>query len=96
MVGSHPTFCRPVADLSGRLDGLLELRLHQQRPRDGNEPPKPRAVADRRPTIGDHWQEVRSVFLAEVLERGLLRATHADEVSDIAEELLHWFQRLRP
>lgn len=45
--------------------------------------------------IGDHWQEVRSLFLAEVLERGLLRAARADEVGDIVDELLHWLQRLR-
>jgi len=45
--------------------------------------------------IGNHWQEVRGLFLAEMLEQGLLRATRADEIGDIADELLHWLQRLR-
>jgi hypothetical protein len=30
-----------------------------------------------------------------MLEQGLLRATRADEIGDIADELLHWLQRLR-
>lgn len=46
-------------------------------------------------SIGDHWQEVRGLFLVEALERGLLRATRTEEISDIADELLHWLHRLR-
>ncbi|MER3500461.1 MAG: hypothetical protein IMHGJWDQ_000065 [Candidatus Fervidibacter sp.] len=42
-----------------------------------------------------HLHDVRQAFLREALERGLLRATRADEIDDIADELLDWLERLR-
>ncbi|GBC98399.1 hypothetical protein HRbin17_00911 [bacterium HR17] len=45
--------------------------------------------------IGDHWHFVRTQFVLELLERSLLRATRTEEISDIADEVLYWLQRLR-
>ena len=42
-----------------------------------------------------HLHDVRHAFLREAVEQGLLRATRADEIGDIAEELMGWLERLR-
>lgn len=75
-----------------QLQALEQKARHLQRLLDSGELGEQLEVLA---NIADHWQEVRSLFWAEVLERGLLRATRADEVDDIVDELLHWLQRLR-
>ncbi len=45
--------------------------------------------------LSDHLHDVKGVLLREVVERSLLRATRAEEVGDIADELMEWLKRLR-
>ena len=45
--------------------------------------------------LSNHLHDVRHALFREAVERGLLRATRADEVSDIADELMDWLERLR-
>ncbi len=42
-----------------------------------------------------HLHDVRQALLREAIEQGLLRATRADEIGDIADELMDWLEKLR-
>ncbi len=45
--------------------------------------------------LANHLHDVRQAILREAIERGLLRATRADEIEDIADELMNWIEKLR-
>ncbi|MCS3920699.1 hypothetical protein Q2T83_00480 [Fervidibacter sacchari] len=45
--------------------------------------------------LSNHLHDVRKALLREAVERGLLRATRADEISDVADELMEWLEKLR-
>ncbi len=45
--------------------------------------------------LAQHLHDVRQALLREAIERGLLRATRADETGEIADELIDWLERLR-
>lgn len=75
-----------------QLQAMEQKIRHLQRLLEGGELGEQlQALAD----IGDHWQFVRTQFVLELLERSLLRATRTEDLSDIADEVLHWLQRLR-
>lgn len=45
--------------------------------------------------LSEHLQSVKGTLMREVVETCLLRATRADEIGDIADELTDWLQRLK-
>lgn len=75
-----------------QLQALEQKARHMQRLLDGGELGEQLQVLVE---LSDHLHDVKSALLREVVESGLLRATRAEEVSDISDELMEWLQRLR-
>ncbi len=75
-----------------QLQALEQKARHLQRLLDNGELGEQLQVLSE---LAQHLHDVRQAFLREAIERGLLRATRADEVSDVADELMDWLERLR-
>lgn len=45
--------------------------------------------------LNNHLNDIKQAFLREAIELGLLRATRAEEIGDIADELMEWLEKLR-
>ncbi len=75
-----------------QLQALEQKARHLQRLLDNGELGEQLQVLSE---LAQHLHDVRQAFLRESIERGLLRATRADEVSDVADELMDWLERLR-
>lgn len=75
-----------------QLQALEQKARHLQRLLDEGELGEQLQVLSE---LSNHFHDVRQALFREAVERGLLRATRADEVSDIADELMDWLKRLR-
>lgn len=75
-----------------QLQALEQKARHLQRLLDEGELGEQLQVLSE---LSNHLHDVRQALFREAVESGLLRATRADEVSDIADELMDWLERLR-
>jgi Tfp pilus assembly protein PilO len=75
-----------------QLQALEQKARHLQRLLDEGELGKQLSVLAE---LFNHLHDVRQALLREAIELGLLRSTRTDEVSDIADELIEWLERLK-